>query len=182
MLVLTSMLPCSLPTALDPQVQRTGPADRDDLGVQRLADPGQQVQAEVLVALLDPVDRALRGAQRLGQLGLGPAAVLARVTDQRPDPAGVVLGGTDFIDHAGHDISDMSSVGRADSQSPAYRYFVRTYMPGVRFSSSAAACSARTTSAIAVRMAGLPIAPSGSSSPRLTGIRAHAASTIVVSA
>ena len=83
-----------------PQVGRAG-AERDDLGVEGGADAGEHLQGEVLVALLDPVDRALAGAEQLGQLLLGQPAVLAGVADEVADPALVVLS------HAGHGISDM---------------------------------------------------------------------------
>ncbi len=45
----------------DAQVGRPG-AERDDLGVERLADAGEHLQGEVLVAALDAVDGALAGA------------------------------------------------------------------------------------------------------------------------
>ena len=83
-----------------PQVRRTG-TERDDLGVERGADAGEHLQGEVLVPALDAVDRALAGAERLGELLLGQAAVLARVADEVPDPALVVLR------HGNHGISDM---------------------------------------------------------------------------
>ncbi len=70
----------------DAQVLGAGVAEGDELGVQALADAGQRLQAEVLLALLDPGDRALAGAQRPGQLGLGESLVPARVPDQRADP------------------------------------------------------------------------------------------------
>ena len=40
----------------------------DDLGVECCADPGEHLQGEVLVALLDPVDRALARRQPLREL------------------------------------------------------------------------------------------------------------------
>ena len=73
----------------DPQVGRAG-AEGDDLGVERRADAGEHLQGEVLVALLDAVDRALAGGQQLGELLLGQPAVLARVADQVADAALVV--------------------------------------------------------------------------------------------
>ena len=66
-------------------------AERDDLGVERLTDAGEHLEAEVLVTPLDPVDRALAGAEDVGQLRLGVAAVLAGVPDEVADPAQVVL-------------------------------------------------------------------------------------------
>ena len=88
--VLTSMLPDSV---VGPVTRRcVGPgAEGDDLGVERGADAGHHVEGEVLVALLDAVDRALAGAEHLGQLGLGPAAVPAGVADQVADTGQVVL-------------------------------------------------------------------------------------------
>ena len=59
--------------------------------VERLADAGEHLEGEVLVALLDPVHRALAGAEHLGQLLLRPAPVLAGVADQVADPAEIVL-------------------------------------------------------------------------------------------
>jgi hypothetical protein len=47
------------------------------------------LQAEVLVALLDPVHRALAGAECLGELGLGPTPVFAGVANQAADLAQV---------------------------------------------------------------------------------------------
>ena len=70
----------------DPQVHRPGDAERDDLGVEGLADAGEHLEAEVLVSALDPVDGALAGAEDLGELGLGVAAVLAGVADELADP------------------------------------------------------------------------------------------------
>ena len=74
----------------DPQVGRAG-ADGDDLGVERRADPGEHLEGEVLVALLDPVDRALAGAEQVGELVLGEAAVLAGVADEVADAVLVVV-------------------------------------------------------------------------------------------
>ena len=65
--------------------------ERDDLGVQGFTDERQYLEAEILVAVLDPVYCALAGVQDLGELGLRPAAMLARVADQRADPAEVIL-------------------------------------------------------------------------------------------
>jgi hypothetical protein len=81
-------------------VGRAG-AQRHDLGVQRRADPGDHLQREVLVAALDPVDRALAGAERDGELLLGESSVLPGVADQVADTALVV------IRHEAHGISDM---------------------------------------------------------------------------
>ena len=68
----TSIEPDSVVPPDDPQVHRAG-TERDDLGVERLADPGEHLEAEVLVAALDPVDRALAGAEHVGELRLRPA-------------------------------------------------------------------------------------------------------------
>ena len=69
-----------------------GPAQRHDLRVERLADPGEHFDGEVLVVLLDPVDRALDGAECFGELLLCPTAVLVGVADQIADAAQVVVG------------------------------------------------------------------------------------------
>ena len=47
-------------------------------------------EGEVLVAPLDPVDRALAGAEHLRELGLGAPAMLARVPDEVADTSFVV--------------------------------------------------------------------------------------------
>ena len=65
--------------------------ERDDPGVECFADPGQHVEGQVLVAPLDPVDGALAGAERVGELDLGQLAVLASVADEVADPAQVVV-------------------------------------------------------------------------------------------
>ena len=82
----------------DPQVRGPG-AERDDLGVQRLADAGEHLQREVLVTALDAVDRALAGREDVGELLLGPAPVLARVADQLPDAGEVVVSHPRTISH-----------------------------------------------------------------------------------
>ncbi|MGX1090586.1 hypothetical protein RKD47_001267 [Streptomyces albogriseolus] len=90
------------PTAADhTQMHRTGVAEGDDLTVQRLADTGDHLKADVLVAALDPVDGALAGAERLRELGLRPAAVLPGVTDELADAYEVV------VCHEVEAISDM---------------------------------------------------------------------------
>ena len=96
--VLTSMLPERVVGPGHPQVHRAG-AQRDDLGVERGADAGQHLEGEVLVALLDPVDGTLTGGQPLGQLLLGEPAVLARVADEVPDPALVVVSHQFTVSH-----------------------------------------------------------------------------------
>ena len=85
--------------AVDPQVRGPG-AEGDDLRVERRADAGEHLEGEVLVALLDAVDRALTGAEQLGELVLGESAVLACVADQVPDT-------TLVVSHAFHGISNM---------------------------------------------------------------------------
>jgi hypothetical protein len=69
--------------ALHAQVGALRAADGDDGGVERGADPGQHVDADVLRALLDPVHRRLAGAEQLGELHLGQPAVLAGRADER---------------------------------------------------------------------------------------------------
>ena len=88
--VFTSMLPESLVGTGDTQVRRSG-AELDDGPVESLADALDHLQGEVLVASLDPVDRTLAGAELVGQLLLGPAAVLACIADQGPDAVHVVM-------------------------------------------------------------------------------------------
>ena len=88
--VLTSMLPDQLRGAGDPQVGRAG-AEGDDLGVQCGADPLDHLQGEVLMTLLDPVDRALGGAQEVRQLLLGEPPMLAGVADDVADASLVSL-------------------------------------------------------------------------------------------
>ena len=84
----------------DTQVRRTG-AEGDDLGLQSAADPRDHLQREVLLALLDAVDGALRRGQALRELRLGQPTVLAGVADQVADTALVV------IRHAEDDNSHM---------------------------------------------------------------------------
>lgn len=50
------------------QVHRTRVAQGDDFAVQRFADPGDHLKADVLVAALDAVDGALTGVERLREL------------------------------------------------------------------------------------------------------------------
>ncbi len=78
--------------SLDPEVGGPG-AQGDDLGVEGGADPGEHLERQVLVTLLDAVDGALAGAELLGELGLGQSAMLARVADQVAD-ATLVVGAT----------------------------------------------------------------------------------------
>ena len=96
--VFTSMLPDRV---VGPVTRRcSGPgAEGDDLGVERGADAGQHLEGEVLVALLDPVDGALTGGQPLRQLLLGEPAVLARVADEVPDAALVVVSHQFTVSH-----------------------------------------------------------------------------------
>jgi len=85
--------------ALDPQVRRAG-AEGHDLGVEGRADAGEHLEGEVLVALLDPVDRALAGREELGELVLGQAAVLAGVADEVADAALVAVAAAYVVTHA----------------------------------------------------------------------------------
>lgn len=71
--------------ALDAQVRVLGPAEADDLGVEREADAVEHLEAEVLGALLDAVHGALARAEPLGELGLREAPVLAGAADERAD-------------------------------------------------------------------------------------------------
>ena len=95
----TSMAAVELGAALHPQVQRTVAADRDQRGVQRPGDPVDHLQAKVLVAGLDPVHRALAGAQHVGELGLGQTPVLAGIADQAPDLVQIRFGHAGTITH-----------------------------------------------------------------------------------
>jgi hypothetical protein len=78
--------PVQLGAALHSQVLRPACADRDDGGVQGLRDPSHHLQAEVLVAGLDPMNGALAGPEHLRELGLRQPPMLACITDQAPDP------------------------------------------------------------------------------------------------
>src|SRR5699024_4767027 len=89
-------------------------------------------EAEVLVAVLDAVDRALAGPEFGGELALGPAAVLPRITDQAADPAAIVF------THAAQRISHMrwlmttcaTSVTQAGTTPMSYAiHDVRAYAP-----------------------------------------------------
>ena len=86
----TSMLPLSV---VGPVTRRwVGPgAEGDDLGVEGLADAGHHLEGDVLVAALDAVHRALAGVEHVGELLLGPPAVLAGVADELADAGQVVL-------------------------------------------------------------------------------------------
>jgi hypothetical protein len=79
------------PAAGDPQVGRPCPAEADQLAVQRRGEPAEQLEGQVLAALLDPGDGALAGAETVGELLLGEPAVPAGVADQ----------GSDALDGAG---------------------------------------------------------------------------------
>ena len=77
--------------AADPQVGRADRAELHQPGVECFADAGQHLEADVLPPLLHPGDGALAGAEGLGELDLGPAAVLAGVSYQRADTMQVVI-------------------------------------------------------------------------------------------
>lgn len=101
LLVLTSMAPESRMAADDAQMHRPRVSQRHDLAVQGLTDAGDHLKADVLVAALDAVDRALAGTERLGELCLCPAPVLPGVTDELADAYEVV------VCHEVEAISDM---------------------------------------------------------------------------
>ena len=92
LLVLTGIDAGQLAPADDPQVLRAAVAQRDELAVELLADPGEHLEREVLLALLDAGDGALAGAEQVGQLALGQALVASGVPDQRADPGQVGVG------------------------------------------------------------------------------------------
>ena len=92
LLVLTAIEPESLRAADDPQVLRAAVAERDELAVELLADPGEHLQSEVLLALLDAGDGALAGAEEVGELALGQPLVAPGVADQGADPGQVRVG------------------------------------------------------------------------------------------
>ena len=79
--------------ALDAQVGGAGRAEVDQLALQRRGQPAEQLEGEVLAALLDAGDGALAGAQPLGELLLGEAAVPAGVADEGADAAHHAVGG-----------------------------------------------------------------------------------------
>ena len=56
-----------------------------------LADAREHLEGQVLLALLDAVDGTLARLELGGELGLGEAAVLACVADERADPGQVVV-------------------------------------------------------------------------------------------
>lgn len=73
------------------QMHGSGVTDRHDLAVEGLTDAGDHLKADVLVATLDAIDRALARGQRVGELGLCPATVLTGVTDELADTCEVVV-------------------------------------------------------------------------------------------
>ncbi len=102
----TSIDPDSLASTDDTEVDRTA-TERDNFGVECLADPGEHLESEVLMTLFDPVHRTLAGAQHVGELGLRPAAVLAGVPDEIADPAQVVIShAPDLISHVRYRFTD----------------------------------------------------------------------------
>ena len=74
-------------TARHAQVGGAG-ADADQLAVQRRRQPAEQLEGEVLPALLDPGDGALAGPEPGGQLLLGEPPVTPGIADERADPVG----------------------------------------------------------------------------------------------
>lgn len=96
----TSIDPDSRMSAYDTEVDRAA-TERDNLGVECFADPGEHLESEVLMTFFDPVHRALTGAEHIGELGLRPATVLTGVPDEIADPAQVV------VSHAPHVISHV---------------------------------------------------------------------------
>ena len=80
-----------LAAAHDPQMLGAGVTEGHELGVEALADPGEGLEAEVLLALLDPGDGALAGTEGASQLGLGEALVPPSVADEGADPLEVAV-------------------------------------------------------------------------------------------
>ena len=90
--VLTSMLP---ERVVGPVTRRwVGPAPSATISESRAAPIRASISSERFWwPALDPVDRALARREQLGELLLGEPAVLARVADEVPDPALVVVPG-----------------------------------------------------------------------------------------
>ena len=65
--------------------------ERDELAIEGLADAGEHLQREVLAALLDASDRALAGAEKLGEVGLGHALVTPSIPDEVADAGQIVV-------------------------------------------------------------------------------------------
>ena len=82
LVVLTWIEPRELAATDDAQVLRAGVAEGDELAVELLADLGERLEAEVLLALLDAGDGALAGAEEVGELALGDPLVASRVADE----------------------------------------------------------------------------------------------------
>ena len=85
----TSILPLSLAPPWTRRCCGSADAHRDQWRVERLRDPVDHLQTEVLVAGLDPMHSALTGPEDVRELGLGQATMLARVTDEAADPVQV---------------------------------------------------------------------------------------------
>ena len=66
-------------------------AEGKELAVERLADPRECLEAEVLFALLDARDGTLARRQRLGEVRLGHALVAPRVPDEGSDAGKIVV-------------------------------------------------------------------------------------------
>ena len=103
----TATLPRSGVAAGHPQVGRAGRAEADQLALQGGGQPAEQLEGQVLAALLDAGDRALAGAEAVGELLLGEAAVAAGVADEGADPRHRGVGGRVGERHAGHVISHV---------------------------------------------------------------------------
>jgi hypothetical protein len=96
----------------DAQVLRPGVPEGYEFRVEALADPSQGLEAEVLLALLDPSHGALTRPQQSGELCLRKALVPPRVADQGADPLEIGVGDG----HARHHISDMRYLGQERQQ------------------------------------------------------------------
>ena len=80
--------------ALDLQVDGAtggGTGQRDELGVERFADPREAVEGEVLPPGLDARDGALARLELGGEVGLRQASAVTRLLDRRADAGEVVI-------------------------------------------------------------------------------------------
>jgi hypothetical protein len=78
---------------------RAGVSQRDELGVQTLADASEHLKAEILLALLNACDRALARPQGVGKIVLCQALVTSGIPDQGANAAQVVLSHAPTINH-----------------------------------------------------------------------------------